>query len=174
MGGPGDGGDAAGGWLPVWRPEHVRIVCRHARHYDGCRHDRPQCYGYVECFFELAPNPLPLTSPEPSSLVLRGSGLAVLAGLARRKIKVWSVFDLSLKPGKSSPAFFRPLGNVANCGHCGFQYHVKRMNAVTDRQSRSAMRWVLATSQFHHGARDGRPATTRGNFANIRSGRPRG
>ncbi len=51
--------------------------------------------------------------PSVTALYFMGSGLAGLAGLLRRKLKVQSVFDLSLKPGKSSPVFFRPLATLS-------------------------------------------------------------
>jgi PEP-CTERM motif len=46
----------------------------------------PSVTGTSSSFFALAPNPLPTSTPEPSSLLLLGSGVLGLAGLVRRKI----------------------------------------------------------------------------------------
>jgi hypothetical protein len=46
----------------------------------------PSVTGTSSSFFALAPNPIPLTTPEPSSLLLLGPAVLGLAGLVRRKI----------------------------------------------------------------------------------------
>ena len=48
----------------------------------------PSVTGTSSTFFALAPNPLPSTTPEPSSLILFGSGIVGLAGIFRRKINL--------------------------------------------------------------------------------------
>jgi len=48
----------------------------------------PSVTGTSSAFFALAPNPIPLTTPEPSSLLLLGSAVLGLAGLVQRKINL--------------------------------------------------------------------------------------
>jgi hypothetical protein len=48
----------------------------------------PSVTGTSSAFFALAPNPIPSSTPEPSSLLLLGSGVLGLAGVIRRKINL--------------------------------------------------------------------------------------
>ena len=48
----------------------------------------PGVTGVSSSFFALAPYPIPTSTPEPSSLLLLGSGVLGLAGLVRRKINL--------------------------------------------------------------------------------------
>lgn len=48
----------------------------------------PSIAGTSNDFFALAPNPIPFATPEPSSLLLLGSGALGLAGVIRRKINL--------------------------------------------------------------------------------------